>query len=219
MAKYRYYGYHRTSTTEQHLDRGINAITEYCKSNSIELEYIFTDQQTGKSFDRPDYVQLKKQIKKDSVLIITEVDRLGRNKQDTLNELRYFKEHGIRVMILELPTTLVDYSNMQDELASMMMDTINNMLIEMYASFAHAEMLKRERRQKEGIAAKKERGEWNDYGRPKKYKINNEFIKVYDTWKRGEVTAVKAMELCNMTKATFYRKTKEYEKSLESKQQ
>lgn len=46
-------------------------------------------------------------------------------------------------MILELPTTLVDYSGMKDDMASMMMETINNMLIEMYASFAHAEMLKR----------------------------------------------------------------------------
>jgi len=210
----RVYGYHRTSTAEQHLDRGIKEINEYCLSNNIELEYIFTDQATGKNFNRPDYIQLKKQAKKGDIILITEVDRLGRNKQDTLNELRHFKDNAIRVMILELPTTLVDYSGMKDDMASMMMETINNMLIEMYASFAHAEMLKRQKRQIEGIEAMKERGEWNKYGRPTTIKIDESFINAYTTWKAGEGTAVKAMGKCNMTKATFYRKVKEYEEGL-----
>ena len=47
------YGYHRTSTREQHLDRGIAEITAYCEQNQLELERIFTDQQTGKNFNRP----------------------------------------------------------------------------------------------------------------------------------------------------------------------
>lgn len=207
----RVYGYHRTSTQEQHLDRGINAITEYCNANKLDLMYVFTDQQTGKNFDRPDYKQLKKQVKKGDIVIITEVDRLGRNKEDTLKELRYFKDTGIRVMILELPTTLVDYSSMKDDMATMMMETINNMLIEMYASFAHAEMMKRQKRQSEGIQAMKERGEWDKYGRPIKIKIDDNFRNAYNIWKDGEITAVKAMEMCSMTKATFYRKVKEYE--------
>lgn len=210
----RVYGYHRTSTAEQHLDRGIKEINEYCISNNIELEYIFTDQATGKNFNRPDYIQLKKQAKKGDIILITEVDRLGRNKKDTLNELRHFNDNGIRVMILELPTTLVDYSGMKDDMATMMMETINNMLIEMYASFAHAEMLKRQKRQTEGIEAMKERGEWNKYGRPTTIKIDESFITAYKTWKSGEGTAVKAMEKCSMTKATFYRKVKKYEEGL-----
>ena len=117
-------------------------------------------------------------------------------------------------MILELPTTLVDYSGMKDDMATMMMETINNMLIEMYASFAHAEMLKRQKRQTEGIEAMKERGEWDKYGRPTTIKIDESFINAYTIWKSGEGTAVKAMEKCNMTKATFYRKVKEYEEGL-----
>ena len=43
------YGYHRTSTREQHLDRGIREITAYCEQNNLELEKIFTNQQTGKN--------------------------------------------------------------------------------------------------------------------------------------------------------------------------
>ena len=103
------YGYHRTSTREQHLDRGIAEITAYCENNNLSLEKIYTDQQTGKNFNRPRYTILKEDVLRfGDELIITEVDRLGRNKADTLKELQYFKEAGIRVKILEQPTTLMD---------------------------------------------------------------------------------------------------------------
>jgi len=83
------YGYHRTSTREQHLDRGIAEITAYCEQNQLELERIFTDQQTGKDFNRPRYQVLKEDVlRSGDELIITEVDRLGRNKRDTLKELQ-----------------------------------------------------------------------------------------------------------------------------------
>ena len=211
----RIYGYHRTSTKEQHLDRGIKEIEEFAAKNNFELEHIFTDQQTGKNFNRPEYQQLKKMAtnKKDCIIIISEVDRLGRNKEDTLKELRYFKDNSIRLMILEIPTTLIDMTKMDNVMAKMMMETINNMLIEMYASFAHAEMLKREKRQREGIEAMKARGEFDKYGRPS-IEINNSFIETYKNWKAGNIKAVEAMDVLNMKKATFYRKVKEYEKAL-----
>jgi DNA invertase Pin-like site-specific DNA recombinase len=216
------YGYHRTSTVEQHLDRGLNEIREYCEKNNLILDEMFTDQQTGKNFDRPDYKVLKRMAKSGDTIIITEVDRLGRNKESTLEELRYFKDKNIRVMILELPTTLVDYSKLKfsndNDLSKMMLETVNNMLIEMYASLAHAEMLKREKRQSEGIKAKKERGEWDDYGRPTVFdkkggKSKKEFEEVYKKWKSGEIeTAVKAWETLGWSKTTFYKYVKEYEK-------
>ena len=56
------YGYHRTSTREQHLDRGIKEITTYCEQNNLELEKIFNDQQTGKNFNRPRYQVLKEDV-------------------------------------------------------------------------------------------------------------------------------------------------------------
>ena len=124
------YGYHRTSTREQHLDRGIKEITAYCEQNNLELEKIFTDQQTGKNFNRPRYQVLKEDVLRvGDELIITEVDRLGRNKQETLKELQYYRDNGIRVEILELPTTLMDLSKLDNAMARMLMETINNMLI------------------------------------------------------------------------------------------
>lgn len=145
------YGYHRTSTREQHLDRGIKEITAYCEQNNLELEKIFTDQQTGKNFNRPRYQVLKEDVLRvGDELIITEVDRLGRNKQETLKELQYYRDNGIRVKILELPATLMDLSKLDNAMARMLMETINNMLIELYAAMAQAEIEKKEKRQREG---------------------------------------------------------------------
>ena len=93
------YGYHRTSTTDQHLDRGITEIETFCKNNNMVLEKIYTDQQTGKNFNRPRYQGLKEDIlRTGDILIVTELDQLGRNKQDTLNELQYFKDKEIRCL-------------------------------------------------------------------------------------------------------------------------
>ena len=204
-----YYGYHRTSTTDQHLDRGITEIETFCKNNNLQLEKIYTDQQTGKNFNRPRYQVLKEDIlRSGDTLIITEIDRLGRNKQDTLKELQYFKDKGIRVMILELPTTTQDLSKLNNSMAQMIMETINNMLIELYATMAQAEIEKKEKRQREGIETKKERGEWDDYGRPKAQKPDN-WDEVIERWKQGEITAVKAMELTGTKKTTFYKLLKQ----------
>ena len=67
---------------------------------------------------------------------------------------------------MELPTTLMDISKLDNTMAQMLRETVNNMLIELYATMAQAEIEKREKRQCEGIEAKKARGDWSDYGRP-----------------------------------------------------
>lgn len=206
----KYVGYHRTSTKEQHLDRGISEIEEYCKQNNINLKKIYTDQQTGKNFDRPRYTVMKEDVlESGDVLIITELDRLGRNKQDTMKEIQYYKEHGIRLMVLELPTTLMDLSKMDNSLQVMMLETINNMMLELYASMAQAEIEKKEKRQREGIQAKKDRGEWDDYGRPSIGKPDN-WDTVIKEWRNKEITAVEAMKRMNLKKTTFYKLVKEY---------
>lgn len=199
------YGYHRTSTREQHLDRGIAEIETFCKNNNIELEKIYTDQQTGKNFDRPRYTVLKEDIlRSGDTLIFTELDRMGRNKREILKELQYYRDKEIRVMILEIPTTTQDLSALDNSMAKMIMETINNMLIELYATMAQAEIEKKEKRQQEGIRAKKARGEWEDYGRPRAVKPSN-WDEVIAQWKNGEITAVKAMELTETKKTTFYK--------------
>ena len=111
-------------------------------------------------------------------------------------------------MILEIPTTTQDLSTLDNSMAKMIMETINNMLIELYATMAQAEIEKKEKRQQEGIEAKKARGEWADYGRPKAEKPDN-WDEVIECWKQGEITAVKAMELTGTKKTTFYKLLKQ----------
>ena len=169
------------------------------------MEKIYTDQQTGKNFDRPRYTVLKEDIlRSGDTLIFTELDRMGRNKREILKELQYYRDKGIRVMILEIPTTTQDLSALDNSMAKMIMETINNMLIELYATMAQAEIEKKEKRQQEGIQAKKARGEWEDYGRPRAVKPSN-WDEVIAQWKNGEITAVKAMELTETKKTTFYK--------------
>lgn len=142
-------------------------------------------------------------------LIITEEDRLGRNKQATLAELKDLQAMGVRIMILELPTTCQDFSKLGNDMAAMLMETVNNMLVELYASIAEAELLKKEKRQREGIEAMKERGEWYKYGRPQ-YKKPTNWDEVVTAWKAGEIQAVEAQKRLGMKPATFYKKLKEW---------
>lgn len=210
----KYVAYHRTSTKDQHLDRGIAEIDKFCADNTISLykRKVYTDQQTGKNFDRPRYSMLKEEIlESGDVLIITELDRLGRNKEATLKELRFFHDNHIRVMVLELPTTLIDLSAMENAMARMMLETINNMMIELYASIAQAEIEKKEKRQREGIESKKVRGEWEDYGRPRVMSLE-EFSSHYRLVQQGEKRPFELMRELGMSKPTFYRYKTQIEK-------
>ena len=196
------YGYHRTSTREQHLDRGIQEIRQYCKEHEMELKNIFTDQQTGKNFNRPRYTVLVEDVlRSGDILIITELDRLGRNKKDTMEQIRRLQGMGVRLMVLELPTTLMDMSKMDNTLACLMMETINNMLIELYAAMAQAEIEKKEKRQREGIDSKKARGEWDDYGRPAVMSLD-EFSEHYQNVVSGEIRPFELMKQLGMSRTT-----------------
>lgn len=207
----KYVGYHRVSTREQHLDRGIKEITDFCNQRGIELKKIYTDQSTGKTFIRHRYIVMKEDVlDPGDALIITEIDRLGRNKEEILKELRYYNEKNIRVMILEIPTTLIDISYEDDTLSKLMINTINSLLKEIYATIAQAEIEKKEKRQRQGIAAKKARGDWENYGRPRKMDLE-EFKKNYERVQRGEIRPFELKNELKLKTSTFYR----YKKMLE----
>lgn len=116
------------------------------------------------------------------------------------------------VIILEIPTTQQDYSHMENSMARMMIETINNMLIEMYAVFAQVEIEKKEKRQREGIAAKKLRGEWDDYGRPAAMDFRL-FTAAYARVETGETTATALRKELGISHSTFYRYRAQYLKN------
>ena len=206
------YAYCRISTTDQNIERQIIAIKGYAPD--IPDNNIFIDKQTGKDFDREQYQEMKvilDHISKaksgsDSIeLIVEELDRLGRNADGIKKELMWFKEHNIIVRILEIPTTLVAV----DENNQWVMDMVTNLLIEVYAQLAEAELEKRAKRQAEGIAVAKAKGVYK--GR-KPISIDDKQMKlVYLKWTAGEITARQAMVQLGLKPNTFYRRVKEYE--------
>lgn len=206
------YGYNRTSTKEQHLDRGNKHIADFCRQQNMELIEIYTDQQTGKNFDRPEYVFIRKRLRQGDILIISEIDRLGRNKEGILRELREFKERGVRVMILEIPTTLMDLRSLDDALGKMLLEAITNMLIEMYATLAEAEMHKREKRQAEGYERLRRNGEWEKLGRPRRLSMQ-EFAAEYQNVLSGHIRPCECMRRLGIVQSTYYRYITEYNRN------
>lgn len=205
-----YYGYHRVSTKQQHLDRGIEAIKEFCKERNYPLEKIFTDKISGKSFDRPRYLVLKEDVlRKGDTLIIHELDRLARTKKGIAEELAYFDKIGVRVMVLNIPTTLIDLSTVPEGMYKTVVETINHMVIEIYSMQAQTELEAKEKRQREGIAAMKARGEWARYGRPRKMS-KSDFANEYQRVVNGEIGSLALMRSLELNRDTYFRYVREY---------
>lgn len=197
----RIYGYSRVSTKEQNLDRQIVELKKY-----VDERFIFQDKLSGKDFDRPQYQLMKKVAQKGDAIYVKSLDRLGRNKQQIKEELEYYKNEGVRIKILDIPTSMMDIPEGQEWL----MDMINNLLIEVLATMAEQERNNIRQRQAEGIAIAKEKGIYK--GR-KKIEVDDTFKKAYDQWKNNEITATKAMELTGLKRNTFYRRVAEYKEN------
>jgi DNA invertase Pin-like site-specific DNA recombinase len=208
------FGYVRVSSKQQNLDRQIESIKEYCKNNNLELSErdLFLEKVSGKNFERDEYKILKRSLRSGDTLVIKELDRLGRNKEAIKEEIKWFKDNGIILRILDIPTTLIDYSCYDNTMAKAIMEMVNNILIEVLGTIAQEERNKIRQRQMEGIQALKNRNDGKGIGRPKiEFPLN--FKEVYDKWKSKSITGVRAMELLKLKKTTFYKLINEYERS------
>ncbi|OUQ81934.1 recombinase family protein [Flavonifractor sp. An10] len=191
----RTYYYARVSSKEQNLDRQLAAFA----SLGAQERDIITDKESGKNLDRAGYTALKTALlRRGDTLVVKSLDRLSRNKADIKNELQYFKENGIRLKVLDLPTTMIEYPAGQEWVLEM----VNNILIEVLSSIAQQERETIRQRQAEGIAAAKIKGK--HLGRPRAVKPDN-WNEVIERWHIGEITAVEAMRLTGMKKSTFYK--------------
>lgn len=188
-------GYCRVSTRDQDLTRQIESLKEY------GCEKIYSDKATGKNFNRPEYTKLKDALRKGDTLVVHEFDRLGRNKKLTLKELQYFKDNGIRLVALNLPTTQLDTTD------NVMLETINNIVIELYTMMAQQEIETREKRQREGIDVALANGV--KFGRREiEYPKNWESVMALVDSK--QVSNIDAMQMLGLKKTTYYKLLKEY---------
>ena len=191
----RTYYYARVSSKEQNLDRQLAAFA----SLGAQERDIITDKESGKNLDRAGYTALKAALlRRGDTLVVKSLDRLSRNKADIKNELQYFKENGIRLKVLDLPTTMIEYPAGQEWVLEM----VNNILIEVLSSIAQQERETIRQRQAEGIAAARTKGK--HLGRPRAVKLDN-WNEVIERWHTGEITAVEAMRLTGIKKSTFYK--------------
>lgn len=204
-------GYARVSTREHNLDRQIKALQQY-----VDPEMIVCDKASGKDFQRDGYQSLKvgigKLVKGDT-LIIKSLDRLSRNKEQAKQEIQYFKAQGIKLKVIDIPTTLIDYPEGQEWVS----DMVTNILIEVLTSIAENERKTIKQRQREGYDSMKRDTEGrlisnktgNPVGRPKATYPDN-WQEVIPQWQAKQITARKAMEMMNLKPNTFYKLVKEY---------
>src|SRR5699024_9236043 len=161
------FAYARVSTKGQNLDRQLIELRKYIESD----EQLFTDKCSGKNDDREGFKVLLKCLRKGDTLYIKSLDRLSRSKRDIKKYLEYFREEGITLKVLDIPTTLMKL----DEKNGWITELINNLLLEVLSSIAEQERITILERQREGIEIAKREGKYK--GRKPKFDINSPLFK------------------------------------------
>ncbi len=190
------YGYMRISSQDQNEARQIIALKEV----GIPTQNIYFDKQSGKDFQRTNYKKLLRKIKKDDLLYIKSIDRLGRNYEEILYQWRTLtKEKGVDIVVLDMP--LLDTRRGKDLMGTFLSDIV----LQVLSFVAENERENIRRRQAEGIAAAKARGV--KFGRPPK-ELPENFYEVYKAWRDKKLTLKEAAKACKMPEGTFYSKAK-----------
>lgn len=202
----RKYLYIRVSTKEQNEDRQLALKNKYGLRNSD----VFIDKATGKNFDRPAYQSLKEELQKGDCLIIMSLDRLGRNKEQALEELRELKQKGVRLIVDDLPTTQIEL----DEKNQLIIEMINNILIEVYTTLAEEELRRTKIRQKQGIDSmpvnksgkKYSKKTGRETGRPNKQEnLTTEQERYIKAWLSKSIKLSDCIKFTGLSSATLYR--------------
>lgn len=191
------YGYARVSTHDQNLNRQLDEF----RKHQISEENVYTEHMSGKNFDRPVYQKLKKRLMQNDLLIITSIDRLGRNYEEIIEEWRVLtKEIKAHIRVLDVP--LLDTTKSGNDLTATF---VSDFVLQLLSYFAERERTVNRQRQAEGIAAAKRRGV--HMGRPPMVCPEN-FDDVYNQYKCGQISYTDALASLNMKKSSFYKLAK-----------
>lgn len=193
------YGYIRVSSKDQKEDRQQIALKEV----GVNLQNIYVDKQSGKDFNRPKYKKMLRKLKKDDLLYIKSIDRLGRNYEEILQQWRILtKEKGVDIVVLDMP--LLDTRRGKDLMGTFLSDIV----LQVLSFVAENERTNTKQRQAEGIAAAKAQG--IKFGRPP-LPLPDNFYEVHKAWRSKKITLKQAAEACNMPVGTFYGKARKFE--------
>lgn len=195
------YGYIRVSSRDQNEDRQLIAMREI----DVPEKNIYTDKQSGKDFERPQYKKLVRKLKRDDLLYIKSIDRLGRNYEEIQNQWRFLtKEKGVDICVIDMP--LLDTRRGKDLVGTFLSDIV----LQVLSFVAENERVNIRARQAEGIAAAKARGV--RFGRPPR-PLPEGYHSAYQRWKAGKITGTAAARECGMPLSTFRYRAAIYEKS------
>lgn len=191
------YGYIRVSNADQNEDRQLVALRS-CKVPECNL---FVDKQSGKDFERPEYRRMLRRLKRDDLLYVKSIDRLGRNYGEILEQWRLLtKEKGVDIVVLDMP--LLDTRSGKDLMGTFIADLV----LQILSFVAQNERENIRQRQAEGIAAAKARGV--PFGRPA-LPLPENFEQVVSSWRNKEIDFASALQQTGMRPATFYRRLKD----------
>ncbi len=192
------YGYVRVSSTDQNEDRQLIALQQ----KAVKQEHIYIDKLSGKDFNRPSYKSLLQKLKKDDLLYILSIDRLGRNYEEIQNQWRVItKEIGADICVIDMP--LLDTRQGKDLMGTFIADLV----LQILSFVAQSERENIKKRQAQGIAAAKAKGV--RFGRPEK-KTPRDFISLVNQWEKKKIPLSVVLKKCKMSESTFYRRLREY---------
>lgn len=177
-------GYIRVSTAEQ------NTIRQEILMKELGVDEIYIDKISGKNTNRPQLKAMLEYVRYDDTVIVSEISRFARNTKDLLELVEMLTDKG------------VEFVSKKEAI-----DTTTPTGKFMLTIFGAVAELEREyilQRQREGIAAAKDTGKYTGR-RAKEYA---DFDKVIARWRKGEITAAKAMKDLGMSRSTFYRRVK-----------
>lgn len=185
-------GYARVSTKDQNESRQIDALIE-C---GVELSNIFIDKQSGKNFNREQYQLLLRTLRRDDILVIKSIDRLGRNYTMIRDEFKKIVSRGVHINIIDMPILNTDQSLVNGLTGQFISDIVLSIL----GFVAEQERDNIHSRQKEGIESAKRRG--IKFGRPSK--LTDQFSKILPSIKQNTITINQACTLLGISRKTYY---------------
>lgn len=192
------YGYVRVSTLTQKIDRQMNELYNL----GIDKKYIYIDKQSGKDFNRPNYQKLKKKLKKDDLLIIKSIDRLGRNYEMIIEEWTCItKIIKANIFVIDFP--LLDTRSETNLIGKF----VSDIFLQVLSFVAENERQNIKQRQMEGIRIAKLKG--THMGRPKIILPDNFIDTVKEILRNNQSYKVGA-KLTGMKDGTFYKYMKIY---------
>ena len=164
----------------------------------VPEENIYMDKQSGKDFERPQYRRLVRRLRRDDLLYVKSIDRLGRNYSEILEQWRMLtKEKGVDIAVLDMP--LLDTRRGKDLMGTFLSDIV----LQVLSFVAENERDNIRQRQAEGIAAAKARGV--RFGRPP-LPLPDNFHMLHQAWRGQKITLRQAARACGMPTGTFYSK-------------